>query len=263
MERERTHSIREFILDHVSDDGDRIARRVTQAYGISRQAANRHLDVLVDDGWLVESGNTRARRYQLRRTAALSREFRVTPVLNPDRVWDDHVASILSNDPERLRAFCRGAFGECVRRALAGDDASWITLMFATTARHIDVAVADDGRGALADLAQRLGLSTPLAAAREVVGRAAHAAAGTPVLRVLMLAKSAETLSIRSDGLVLTHAGASGAWSVGETETAPGTTISLRCRRESRDTAHTNVPLRRRSGRQSRRDLPADRSIPS
>jgi hypothetical protein len=66
------------------------------AYGISRQAANRHLDTLVDSGVLEQEGATRSKKYRLRRSSLLNRELRVTPVLNPDRLWDDHIAPVLA-----------------------------------------------------------------------------------------------------------------------------------------------------------------------
>jgi DNA-binding transcriptional ArsR family regulator len=88
MTRSQTESIREFILDRVADSPRSVARQVALAYGISRQAANRHLDVLVDAGILDQDGYTRSREYRLRRTSLWNREIRVTPVLNPDRLWD-------------------------------------------------------------------------------------------------------------------------------------------------------------------------------
>jgi hypothetical protein len=94
--RARTRSIQDFILDHVGMDPSGIARRVAVAYGISRQAANCHLDALVGAGFLDQSGRTRARAYGLRRTALLTRELRVTPVLNARRVWEDHIEPVLS-----------------------------------------------------------------------------------------------------------------------------------------------------------------------
>src|SRR5262245_60409030 len=130
MSRPQTESIREFILNCVADSPKSVARQVAQAYGISRQAANRHLDALVDSGLLEQEGATRSREYRLRRNSVLNREVRVTPVLNAERFWDDNLAPVMSHDPNRVRDLCRGAFAEVISNVLRHAQANWITLKF-------------------------------------------------------------------------------------------------------------------------------------
>jgi DNA-binding transcriptional ArsR family regulator len=109
--------------------------------GYRDRAANRHLDALVEAGVLEEEGATRSREYRLRRTSLLNRELRVTPVLNADRLGDDHIAPVLAADRAGVRDLCRGAFGELIRNVIAHAQAQWITVAFAATARHLDITV--------------------------------------------------------------------------------------------------------------------------
>src|SRR5262249_32878266 len=190
-------------LDRVADGPKRVARQVAQAYGISRQAANRHLDALVEAGVLEEEGATRSREYRLRRMSLLNRELRVTPVLNADRLWDDHIAPVLADDRPGVRDLCRGAFGELIRNVIAHAQAQWITVSFAATARHLDITVSDDGRGIFHRLAQRVGL-TDVHESAELMSRHANArSTDFPAARLVLLARNFESFTIASSGVAL------------------------------------------------------------
>lgn len=234
MSRAQTESIREFILDCVSDHPRSVARQVAQAYGISRQAANRHLDALVEAGVLEEEGATRSREYRLRRMSLLNRELRVTPVLNAERLWDDHIGPVLASDRDSVRDLCRGAFGELIRNVVAHSQAQWITVSFAATARHIDVTVGDDGRGIFSRLAQRVDLSDTHETA-ELMSRHANArSTDFPAARLMLLARNFDSFVISSAGVSLAFDASEEAWFLRDDETVPsGTRVSLRLRRGS------------------------------
>ena len=234
MERTRTQTIREFILDQAAMNPRGLARRIAEAYGISRQAANRHLDLLVDTGILEQSGQTRARTYYLRRTSSLSREVRVTPVLNPDRLWEDHIAAILNGDRPAVRDVCRGAFSELVRGASGHRGATWIQFSFASTARDIDITVADDGDGVFEELTGALGASSPRESAEMLANLANARSSDSPLVRLVLVARSFGSFHIRSGGISLGRSEPSGTWNVTDEDGhVHGTRVSLRMRRPS------------------------------
>jgi DNA-binding transcriptional ArsR family regulator len=232
MSRPQTESIREFILDRVADGPKSVARQVAQAYGISRQAANRHLDTLVEAGVLEEEGATRSREYRLRRMSLLNREVRVTPVLSADRLWDDHIAPVLASDRAAVRDLCRGAFGELIRNVIAHAQAQWIAVSFSATARHLDITVSDDGRGIFHRLAERVGLSDVHETA-ELMSRHANArSADFPAARLLLLARNFESFAISSSGVALAFDSMQDAWFLRDGDApVPGTQVTLRLRR--------------------------------
>jgi hypothetical protein len=238
MERQRTLSIQHFIVDHVDVDPKGIARRVAQAYGISRQAANRHLDALVTAGVLDQAGQTRARAYALRRIASLTREFRVTPVLNATRVWEEHAAPLLAGDRAMIRDACRGAFKELVENTITHAGAQWISFELATTAREIGLTVIDDGRGVFVTLAEKLRISTPRQAAEEFARRAHMRSMDSPGARFVLLARGAERFVLTSSGISCEFDADNDTWTVREdARVAPGTTVACTMRRvPSRDT---------------------------
>lgn len=250
MERSRTRSIQDFILDHVDDDPRGIARRVAQAYGISRQAANRHLDALVGAGVLDESGHTRARAYALRRSSAVSRELRVTPVLSSSRVWADAIAPILAGDRAIVRETCRGIFKELVENAIRHAGASWISIELATSARQIDLAVTDDGRGIFSALAERFLVATPRGAAEEFARRAQLRSMDSPGARLTLLARGAESFAIASSGIVCEFEAANDLWIVRNSEEVlAGTTVSCRLKRSVSREGRIDEPIPSRVSR--------------
>ena len=231
VERSRTRTIQSFIIEHVDDDPKGIARRVAQAYGISRQAANRHLDSLVDAGVLDQAGQTRARAYVLRRMAAVSRELRVTPVLNPGRVWDDHVMPILAGDRSMLRETCRGFFKEVVDNAVAHASASWISFDLVTTAREVDFSIRDDGRGLFVSLAEKLRAGMPRAAAEEFIEHARPLSSDGSGATLRLLARGFDAFSLASSGLACEFDGESDTWSLVPSEVDTGTRVACRLHR--------------------------------
>lgn len=234
MSRSQTESIREFILDCVADGPKSVARQVAQAYGISRQAANRHLDALVDSGVLEQAGATRSKEYRLLRTALLNREIRVTPVLNADRFWDDHMAPVLTHDRVPVRDLCRGAFGEVIRNVIAHAQAQWINVSFEMTARNIEIRVTDDGKGIFSRLAERIGVSAPRDAAALMARHAQQRSSDFPALHLSLLARNFEWFEIASSAVVLSYYAATDSWSIGEVASpANGTRVSMKlCRTE-------------------------------
>lgn len=248
MERERTRSIQSFVIEHVGAESKGIARRVAEAYGISRQAANRHLDALVQAGVLEQEGLTRARIYSLRRTSALTREFRVTPVLNAERVWRDHAAPLLGDDAAAVRDGCRGAFRELVENVVQHARASWITFRLNTTARDLEVVVTDDGRGVFAALADKLGVASPREAAEELARRARARSATPPTARLVLLARDAERLTLVSSGWKLELDARGGAVSR-DGDGRAGTSAAFRARRRLSPESRRDDVTRRLFGR--------------
>ncbi len=253
MERTRTRSIHGFIVEHVDGDPRGIARRVAQAYGISRQAANRHLDALVDAGVLDQAGHTRAREYALRRNSVLTKELRVTPVLQASRVWDEHAAPIIASDRAAVREAARQIFNELVDNALEHAMASWISLEVITTARRLDVVVSDDGRGIFAVLAETLGLRSPREAADAFVVHARDRSIDSPVAQLTRIAQRTDAFSIDSSGWACEFDSSTGEWTVREEpRDGPGTSAMFRLQRgvsrERADAALMRPRSRRATG---------------
>ncbi len=63
--RDQGAQIRQFILQTVERRPKSIARAVCAEFGISRQAANKHLQKLVEENLLSVQGKTKGKSYEL------------------------------------------------------------------------------------------------------------------------------------------------------------------------------------------------------
>ncbi|GAJ17929.1 unnamed protein product [marine sediment metagenome] len=63
--RKRGEQIRQFILESISKHPKDIVLITTQKFNISRQAVNKHIKLLINQGAIAVSGTTKNRRYSL------------------------------------------------------------------------------------------------------------------------------------------------------------------------------------------------------
>ena len=153
-------------------------------------------------------------------------------MLSPERLWDDHIGPVLADDRADVRDLCRGAFRDLVRNATTHAQASWITVAFSTTARHIDVAVGDDGRGIFNHVAARLGIKSARECAELMMRHANARSTDFPAVRLVLLGRNFESFAIGSSGIGLVFDAATDAWTLREDDVpAEGSRIALRLRR--------------------------------
>ena len=79
--RGRSEQIRRFILDEVPRHPHEIQKVVSQRFGITRQAVNKHLHSLVREKALLAEGQTRNRIYRLAPLAKWSKAYVLDPSL--------------------------------------------------------------------------------------------------------------------------------------------------------------------------------------
>src|SRR5436189_30901 len=95
-------AIRRRALDLVEADSHRVASRLAQEFGLSRQVANGYLQSMVAEELIEAEGTTRARVYRVK---TLARTNRVYPRegLQEDVVWRELIAPIVARFPENVR----------------------------------------------------------------------------------------------------------------------------------------------------------------
>ena len=71
----RSRLIRNYLLNAVKADNQQMVHDSPEIFKVSRQTIHSHLSALVDMGFLVAHGNTRARAYGLGLAGALSGDF--------------------------------------------------------------------------------------------------------------------------------------------------------------------------------------------
>jgi len=241
MTRARTQAIRRFILTHVGEHPGDIASRTRQAYGISRQAVNRHLQALVDDGLLVAGGRTRARAYTLGEVVTIGKRLHVTPLLEEDRAWREYGAPQLAGRDPVVRELCRFAFSEVVNNVLDHADARHMRIAIGTNPANAVVTISDDGSGIFERLINTFELEDVRHAVLELAkGRLTTSPGSHIVASLFYVAKLVDRLLILSGRWQCAHDGATGMWSVSEAPfvvkgTSVQMTVSTFCERRPED----------------------------
>lgn len=141
------NDIRQFIIENVSNHPKDMTRLVMKQFGISRQAVNEHLRFLVSDGIIEAKGNTKARQYTMK--PRVDKEFRlnISPDLEEDRVWREHVSDLLSDSASNIFNICHHGFTEIFNNVIehSGGEVTFVRVLY--TVAQIDIRISDDGIG--------------------------------------------------------------------------------------------------------------------
>ncbi len=154
----RTNLIRKFILDNVTREPRKIARLTSGEFGISRQAANRHLQKLVTEGFIEATGSTTGKEYTLKVLAETRFQLSIEPNLEEDAVWRARILPHFTGISSNVRALCQYGFTEILNNAIDHSEGVNVVISVKRTSRKIELQVLDDGVGIFHKIQSVLGL---------------------------------------------------------------------------------------------------------
>jgi predicted ArsR family transcriptional regulator len=102
LSRARGEDVRRFIFDHVDKHASDVAKRAAAHFHITRQAVNKHLRRLVDEGALTETGQTRNREYKLAARPRWEQTYQIAAALAEDLVWSREIRPALDYLPDNV-----------------------------------------------------------------------------------------------------------------------------------------------------------------
>ena len=80
--------IRDYICELVfKNQAQKLSKSASEHFGISRQAAQKHIRKLVDEGILIMSGTTNSAKYILALMSDKSSVFKISTEITEDVVW--------------------------------------------------------------------------------------------------------------------------------------------------------------------------------
>ena len=110
--------MREFILRNVKEHSNDIATLAAAKFGLSRQAINRYVRRLTDEGLLTAEGSTSARRYGLGNFVEESYKIQLTAGLAEDAIWRHRILPLTEDLPENVLEICQYGFTEILNNAI-------------------------------------------------------------------------------------------------------------------------------------------------
>ena len=151
--------IRDFICELVfNNQSQKLATAVSEQFGISRQAAQKHVKKLVDAGLLTMSGTTKAASYALALLADENEEHELTPDSSEDAVWRSFVRPQLGDIPHTIISICQYGFTEMFNNVIDHSEGKSAVVSVRRTAFHIEITVKDDGIGIFRKIRRDFGL---------------------------------------------------------------------------------------------------------
>jgi len=156
--RDRGEAVRTFIVANVARHPGDIVRRTAEKFDCSRQAVHRHIQRLVAEGALLESGKTRSRTYELAQLSAWSHRYEVSSSGDEGDIWLRDVRQQLEPLAANVMGIWQYGFTEMFNNALDHAQAETILVSVTKTAASSVVTVHDDGVGIFRKIQAALGL---------------------------------------------------------------------------------------------------------
>lgn len=234
--RERTAEIRNFILRLCRKKARNVAADTAKHFGISRQAANRHLHALESGGMVASSGSRSAKISWLLPLVEKSWQFRLSG-LREDVVWLEILSPLLSDLPENVVDMWHYGVTEMVNNAIDHSEGTELAVYFIRTALDTEVWINDDGEGIFHRIQRLAGLYD----AREAILELAkgkfttdpdnHSGEG-----IFFTSRSFDSFAILSRTLYFSHESSKrDDWLIDDDKDMPGTRVILKldndCRR--------------------------------
>ena len=225
----RREEIRTFILQNIEHHPGDIARLVSDAFGISRQAANKHLKQLVDENFLEVQGNTRNRRYDAKSLMEWSGTFNITPDLAEDVIWSDEISLRLKGMPAQAMDIWNHGFTEMFNNAVDHSEGKVIDVQLSVSATTADISLSDDGIGIFKKIQQKLRLPDERQAALELAkGKFTTAPDRHSGEGIFFTSRMFDSFEILSGGIYFTHESEEeDQWTIERDRVFPGTIVRM------------------------------------
>lgn len=143
----RGEMIRRQILRDVVHHPNDIAAHVGQIFSISRQAANKHLKKLTDEGWLTHTGTTKGRVYA--RGSKRRNDFSVAldGTVSEHDVYLKEVSWVLEGAPDNVEQICFYGFTEMLNNAIDHSQGTVCEMSVERDKGNLTLFIADNGEG--------------------------------------------------------------------------------------------------------------------
>ncbi len=162
--RKKSVKIRNYILDQIDSGQSRVAQTVSEKFGISTQAANRHLNHLIEENLIIATGRTRNRKYELKAIHDEQFNFEINRDLKEDLIWRKHINPIFSGllDKKLINKnvfdICHYGFTEMFNNVIDHSKSSSGIVRVLVNVRKVELSVLDDGIGIFKNLQDHFNL---------------------------------------------------------------------------------------------------------
>lgn len=220
-------------LELIAANGHRVAARLAQAVGVSRQVASGYLQGLVQDGLADAEGTTRARVYRLKTMVSDAKRFERAG-LEEDLVWREVVAPRVADLPENVRNIWHYGATEMINNAIDHSGSLQVQVSVQRNALWTEVEVADEGEGIFVKIQRALDLHDPREAILELAkGKLTTAPEAHTGEGIFFTSRAMDRFEIESHHLQFNHAPRNEDSIAEQASDTPGTRVRMRVANDS------------------------------
>lgn len=162
-------AVREFILRNVESEPASITSSTAKEFGLSRTAVNRYVNRLIDEGYLEATGNTNARRYNLKIIVDINENiYNITRLSSEDVIWRYKILPHITHVPKNVIDICQYGFTEIFNNVIDHSLSDESFISYEQTYTSINMTVVDYGVGIFRKIQEDFGLPDPRSALLEL-----------------------------------------------------------------------------------------------
>jgi len=154
---QRGRDIRACLIHKIPLTGRQVTKIVAEKFGISRQAVNRHMKALIEEGLVKAKGSTRNREYELAILEELGFEETLEG-LEEHIVWEEKVKPFLAGLPQNAIDNWEYAFTEILNNAIDHSESESVGINLRKTAAGVKIGIMDSGIGIFRKISTELEL---------------------------------------------------------------------------------------------------------
>jgi anti-sigma regulatory factor (Ser/Thr protein kinase) len=156
--RKRGEEIRQYILENVESHPKKIVQFTSEKFGISRQAVNKHIKLLVKQQTILMHGTTKSRFYSLCPIKNQEKKYLLDGELQEDIVWREDVYPLLIEFPDNVIDIWNYCISEILNNAIDHSSGKNVIVQINKTAITTEIIIYDDGEGIFKKIQRELGL---------------------------------------------------------------------------------------------------------
>ena len=161
--------VREYILRNVEEHPSNICPLATKNFGLSRTAINRYMKRLIEEGLLTATGNTKARRYELKPTVKLTFEVTdITRLSDEDVIWRNKILPAVHDIPQNIVDICQYGFTEMFNNVIDHSLSDDAIICYEQNYCKVSMYIIDHGVGIFQKIQKDFDLSDPRSALLEL-----------------------------------------------------------------------------------------------
>ncbi len=158
MIKNQAEEIRSYLLAKIPVHPKNIVAKSSKAFSCSRTTIHRHLNRLIRDGEIIQTGITRQVQYFLKTDKNKKLIFLLNKEIAEDEVWKENFLQDFKTLPKNVLEICEYGFLEMLNNAIDHSEGTGVVIKTEWVSNTINICIQDDGVGIFRKIQKSLNL---------------------------------------------------------------------------------------------------------